>query len=367
MNSPITRSGSVRSLGTMSGTSLDGIDAAILETDGHQIFRFGKKRYRPYNADERRILRAGLDHWQGAAVIQAENVVNRAHAELLAEFHDFELVGFHGQTLAHEPRGRGTLQAGDGKALADSVGTPVVWDFRSEDIVWGGEGAPLAPFFHFACSKWIGVTKPVCFLNLGGVGNVTYVNPQCDRPERDEALLAFDTGPANALIDDLMQIRQGLTMDKHGCLAKTGKVNTDIVDAFGKHPYFDRKPPKSLDRNDFPEILELVLRETDADAAATLTALSVASIVRGLEHLPSLVSHILVTGGGRKNSELMRKLRESCSFPIDSVESVGLDGDMLEAQAFAYLAVRVMKGLATSGPSTTGVSVPVSGGIVSRP
>lgn len=365
MNRAIRKHGPIRALGAMSGTSLDGVDAAVVETDGHQIFGFGPSGYRAYSKTERADLRAALGHWHGPMVDRAAELVTIAHAEALSEFDEVDLIGFHGQTLAHEPRGRGTLQVGDGKGLAQALGVPVVWDFRSDDIAMGGEGAPLAPFFHFACAKWIGATQPLCFLNLGGVGNLTYVDPSFDAPERPGALLAFDTGPANAPVDDLMQARFGLPMDRDGALAKGGTVESGALELFLAEAYFNRMPPKSLDRNDFVEMIKLVKELDDADAVATLTAMCAAGVAQGMEHCPKPPARVLVTGGGRHNPVLMEMLRVSLDCPVEPVEAVGLDGDMLEAQAFAYLAVRVARGLPTSCPGTTGVKALVGGGVVS--
>lgn len=359
--------GAVTALGMMSGTSLDGVDAAILETDGARIHGFAKSAYRGYTDSERQVLRAGLGHWSGPAVVAAAEVVERAHLALLAEMPDADLIGFHGQTLAHAPRKQGTLQVGDGARLAAETGTPVVWDFRTEDVARGGEGAPLAPFFHFACAKFIEAEQPLAFLNLGGVGNVTYVDPGFERPEEPGALLSFDTGPANAPLNDLMQSRRGLSYDEGGALAGQGAVDTAIVQQFLGDPYFSRTPPKSLDRNDFPQVSTLVEGLSDAAAAATLTAFCAASVAHGLQQLPQFPARVLVTGGGRLNPVLMAMLAERTPCQVDPVEAVGLDGDMLEAQAFAHLAVRVLRGLPTSCPGTTGVFTPVCGGRISYP
>ncbi|KIC44594.1 anhydro-N-acetylmuramic acid kinase [Ruegeria sp. ANG-S4] len=363
----ISKSGAVRSLGAMSGTSLDGVDAAVVETDGHSIIGFGQSSYRAYDDEERSALRAALGLWHGPDVDNAADLVTRAHAEALSEFEDVDLIGFHGQTLAHEPRGRGTLQVGDGVWLSQALGLPVVWDFRSDDVALGGEGAPLAPFFHFACAKWIGAEKPLCFLNLGGVGNLTYVDPAFERPEDPGALLAFDTGPANAPVDDLMQARLGQAMDRDGAVARGGTVETGALELFLAEPFFSKMPPKSLDRNDFAEMVGLVKELNDSDAVATLTAMCAAGVTQGMEHCPKPPSRVLVTGGGRKNPVLMEMLRVALDCPVEPVEAVGLDGDMLEAQAFAYLAVRVARGLPTTCPGTTGVRALVGGGIVSAP
>ena len=357
----------LRALGTMSGTSLDGVDAAVLDSDGERILGFGPSAYRPYTAAERAVLRAALGRWHGPEVEAAAAVVTEAHRQLLAGFEPPDLVGFHGQTLAHDPRGRGTLQVGCGASLAAALGVPVVWDFRSDDVAMGGEGAPLAPFFHFACAQWIGATRPLAFLNLGGVGNLTWVDPRRAAPEEPGALLAFDTGPANAPINDLMQERCGAMMDEGGRLAARGQVENGALELFLAEPYFARMPPKSLDRNDFAEMIELVRELSDADAVATLTAMCAAGVAQGMAHCPAPPARVLVTGGGRHNPVLMEMLRVSLDCPVQPVEAVGLDGDMLEAQAFAHLAVRVQRGLPTSCPGTTGVRALVGGGTISRP
>ncbi|WP_294228549.1 anhydro-N-acetylmuramic acid kinase [uncultured Shimia sp.] len=357
----------VTALGAMSGTSLDGVDAAVVETDGRVIHEFGATAYRGYSEEEQAVLTQALGHWSGAEAEAAAAVIEAAHAEVLGRFQDVALVGFHGQTLAHEPRGRGTCQVGDGQALAEALGVPVVWDFRSADVALGGEGAPLAPFFHFACAKWFGATEPVVFLNLGGVGNITWVDPRKAAAEEKGALLAFDTGPANAPLNDMLRERRGLAFDEGGKIAAKGTVETGALELFLQEAYFSRMPPKSLDRNDFPEMMDLVRELCDEDAAATMTAMCAASVAQGMGHCPVAPSRVLVTGGGRHNPVLMEMLRVSLDCPVVPVEEVGLDGDMLEAQAFAYLAVRVARGLPTSCPSTTGVMALVGGGTVSEP
>jgi anhydro-N-acetylmuramic acid kinase len=358
----------VRAVGTMSGTSLDGVDAAVVVSDGETIAAFEQSDYRPYSEDERAVIRAALGRWPGEAGVQeAAEVVETAHAELLSRFDDVELVGFHGQTLAHDPKGRGTHQVGDGAVLAEVLGLPVIWDFRSSDVELGGQGAPLAPFFHFALAKRIGAEEPIAFLNLGGVGNVTWVDPAKARPEEAGALMAFDTGPANAPINDLMQARRGLAQDRGGALAGEGRVQEEIVAGFLRDPYFHRMPPKSLDRDGFRGLGVAVAQLGDADAAATLTACAAEAVIAGTEHCPRAPQGMLVAGGGRHNKTLMQALAAGLDFPVLPVEEAGLDGDMLEAQAFAFLAVRVLRGLPTSCPSTTGVAAAVGGGRISRP
>ncbi|WP_137700607.1 anhydro-N-acetylmuramic acid kinase [Marimonas lutisalis] len=361
------KAGKVRALGAMSGTSLDGVDAAVVETDGRAIFGFGDSAYRPYSETERKVLRAALGKWFESDLSAAEQIVEQAHVEVLGKFAEIDIVGFHGQTVAHDPRGRGTHQIGNGARLAQELGSPVVWDFRTADVRLGGEGAPLAPFFHFACAQYIGATEPLAFLNLGGVGNITWVDPAKTSPEEEGALLAFDTGPANAPINDLVQERLGLECDRDGVLARKGKVETGALELFLDDAYFFKLPPKSLDRDAFADMIDLVRELNDADAAATLTGMAAAAVLRAMEHCPTAPEKLLVTGGGRKNPVMMKMLAAALDCPVIPVEEVGLDGDMLEAQAFAYLAVRVARGLPTSCRSTTGVRAAVGGGEISAP
>jgi len=352
----------------MSGTSLDGVDAAMLCTDGQTITAFGPSAYRPYSAEEQATIRAAFGQWPGdPAIAAAAETVEGAHAELLSRFTGADFLGFHGQTLAHDPGGRGTHQCGNGALLAQLLNLPTVWDFRSSDVMMGGQGAPLAPFFHFACARYIGATEPLAMLNLGGIGNLTWIDPRTAGPESPGALLAFDTGPANAPLNDLLRLRLGLDQDADGALAAQGTVDEAFVDRVLTDPWFDLAPPKSLDRSDFDGLLDHVELLSDADAAATLTALAAASVAAGQRHLPGPVDRILVCGGGRRNPTLMAELSRRINATIAPVEALGLDGDMLEAQAFAFLAVRVLRKLSTSAPGTTGTPTLVGGGQVSRP
>jgi anhydro-N-acetylmuramic acid kinase len=350
----------------MSGTSLDGVDAAMVLTDGVEVLDFGPDAYRPYTEAERSTICKAFGRWPGdPGVAEAAEVVEAAHAELISRFSHVALVGFHGQTLAHDPGGRGTHQAGNGALLAEALGLPVIWDFRSAAVELGGQGAPLVPFFHHALARMIGATAPLAILNLGGVGNVTWIDPRIHAPEMAGALLAFDTGPANAPLNDLMLERQGRAQDEGGTLALSGTPDQQVIKTFLNHPYFYRMPPKSLDRNAF-DLLTAVAHLDDADALATLTQCIAASVAKGAEHFPAPISHLLVAGGGRHNLALMQAL--AARLPdVAPVESRGLNGDMLEAQAFAYLAARVKAGLPTSGPTTTGVPAAIGGGKISLP
>ncbi|MCF2872837.1 anhydro-N-acetylmuramic acid kinase [Octadecabacter sp. G9-8] len=361
----------VRVVGAMSGTSLDGVDAAEIVTDGHTISRFGDVAFLPYTDDQRGVLRAALGQWHDGDLGEVSELIETVHAQVLSQFPQADLIGFHGQTLAHDPQGLlgepRTHQAGDGAVLAEVLGKPVVWDFRSADVQMGGEGAPLAPFYHFALAKKMKADAPIAILNLGGVGNLTWIDPSLPHPESDRALLAFDTGPANAPINDLMQARLGQAYDMDGTLAAKGDVDQGIIDAFLQHPYFFRMPPKSLDRDAFSALSDAVADLSNADAVATLTMACAASVGQAVRACPTPPASVYVTGGGRRNPTLMRMIAQCCDVPIAPIEDAGFDGDMLEAQAFAFLAVRVAKGLPTSAPGTTGVKAAIGGGTISRP
>ncbi|WEF25565.1 anhydro-N-acetylmuramic acid kinase [Paracoccus sp. S3-43] len=363
----------IRVLGMMSGTSMDGVDAAVIETEGVRIAGFGRSGFRAYSDTESAVLHAALGRWPGGAgVAEAAALSVASHAALAADFADADLIGYHGQTLAHDPQGRGTHQAGDGAALARAVGRPVVWDFRREDVRQGGEGAPLAPFFHWACAGWaVGQGRlspqPVAFLNLGGVGNLTWVDPTAPAPEAPGACLAFDTGPANAPLNDLMRRRLRQSHDRDGALAATGRADHRLLAEFLRHPWFDRPPPKSLDRDQFAGLAAAVEPLADADAAATLVAALAGAVAAGMRWMPTVPAAVLVCGGGRRNPAIMARLAQVLPCDVQPVEAAGLDGDMLEAQAFGWLAARVLRGLPTSGPATTGVGAPCCGGRISYP
>ena len=371
----------VWALGLMSGTSMDGVDAALVRTDGETIAEFGPSVFLAYDQGYRTQMSAANRaapaaatsalrdpaHWPAALTRLAASAV-AIHLEAIGRLGGTpQIVGFHGQTVSHRPAEGFTLQLGDGSAVAAGCGVATVWDFRSEDMRAGGEGAPLAPFFHFALAKRAGLQAPAAFLNLGGVGNVTWIDPLMDAPQMPGALLAFDTGPANALIDDFMAARTGVGYDAGGAAAARGTIASDVLAQLPRFAYLDRTPPKSLDRNDFLPVLSAVSRLNTEDGAATLTAFTADCVAASLRHMPSPPTRWLVCGGGRKNLTMMRILAERLDAPVEPVEAVGLDGDMLEAQAFAYLAVRVLRGLPTSAPSTTGCRAPVCGGRISYP
>jgi len=356
-----------RIAGTMSGTSMDGVDLAVLDTDGEAILGFGETRYRPYSDAERGVLRAALGAWPGdPRTTAAESVVEAAHLEVMDGL-DVDLFGFHGQTLAHDPGAARTHQAGSGARIARALGRPVAWDFRSADMRAGGQGAPLAPFYHWALARRQGAAGPLAVLNLGGVGNLTWLDPDAAGPDAPGALLAFDTGPANGPMDDAMRARGLGAFDEGGARAARGRADADAVAAFLNSPYFSKKPPKSLDRLDFQDLLRSVSGMGDADALATLVAAAVQAVVQGIARLPAPPTALWVAGGGRRNRTVMAGLAAALPFDVVPVDDIGLDGDALEAQAFAYLAARVAADLTLSAPGTTGVAAPATGGLLARP
>ncbi|HEX6978535.1 MAG TPA: anhydro-N-acetylmuramic acid kinase [Alphaproteobacteria bacterium] len=347
-----------RALGLMSGTSLDGIDAAIIETDGEGIIVPGPAMTVPYEASLRERLRRSLG---GRVPVRAvERDMTLAHARAVRALveragltpREIDVVGFHGQTIVHRPHEGITWQIGDGALLAERTGIDVVCDFRSADVAAGGEGAPLVPLFHAALAGRL--NRPVAVLNIGGVANVTWLGPGPDD------VLAFDTGPGNALIDDWMLARTGQACDIDGALAASGQVSHAALAKLLDHPYFDRPPPKSLDRNEFDPAPVAGL--SPADGAATLTAFTAEAAALAQRHFPEPVSRWIVTGGGRRNPTLLAMIAHATDGVVATAEQVGWDGDALEAQAFAYLAVRSLKGLALSLPTTTGVRQPMTGG-----
>jgi anhydro-N-acetylmuramic acid kinase len=361
-------------LGLMSGTSLDGVDVAMIETDGKRVKAFGPSGYRPYADVERRLLLQALTeavHLQArearpGILQEAERVVTAAHAEAIASFktqnhiasEDIDIVGFHGQTVLHRPADRLTVQIGDAAALAKAIHIPVMHDFRAADVAAGGQGAPLVPVYHRALAQSLEREGPIVVLNIGGVSNITYID--------GDTLIACDTGPGNALIDDFMQRSLGQRFDCDGRMAAQGTVDERWIAQALSLPFFALPPPKSLDRNDFAK---LVLNDSSpANGAATLTAFTVRAITRIAPLLPKPPKSWVVAGGGARNLTMMRMLRELLApATVEAGDALGWSTDAIEAQAFGFLAARGLKGLPLSYPATTGVPIPMTGGIVARP
>ncbi|MEP0070234.1 anhydro-N-acetylmuramic acid kinase [Pyruvatibacter sp.] len=363
-----------KAIGLMSGTSMDAVDAAILTTDGHTHVEAGPSLAIPYPRALRdrvagelagamalsvpRPLPQNLLALERDITLMQANVVDQLLSEANMSASEIDVIGFHGQTVAHRPDQGWTLQLGDGSLMAAETGIDVVNDFRSADMIAGGEGAPLAPLYHLALAYEMS-GHPLAVLNLGGIGNVTWICPT-DGPDP----VAFDTGPANSLIDEWALEKIGEPFDHNGALAKAGTVNETVLNTMLTNAYFDRKPPKSLDRLDFSA--EAAADLSNADGAATLVAFTVGSVARALEHLPEPPKQWIVVGGGRRNPVLMGELARRLGVRVIAAEEAGWRGDTLEAEAFAYLAVRNLKGLPLSVPTTTGVSEPMTGGTLHK-
>lgn len=362
---------SLTAIGVISGTSMDAIDVALIETDGEaKVIARGARGY-SYPDTVRRELasviadRARAEH---DALTDLEAAVTIAHADAVAAFmrdeglsaDDVDLIGLHGQTVFHAPDRGITRQLGRGAMVAERLGIETVYRFRHADVAAGGQGAPFAPLYHRALAT--SLDKPLMVLNLGGVANVTWLG----EGDPDRAIIAFDTGPASALIDDFVQSRTGATYDEGGKLAAAGTVDEPMLARFMAHPYFTLPAPKSLDRNDFHRLTREILTLGDADGAATLTAFTVESIAAALAHVPIAPTRWLVTGGGRHNLAMMAALRQRLGVAVDPVEAVGWNGDFLEAQCFGYLAVRAKRGLVLSVPGTTGVPRAMTGGEIAK-
>jgi anhydro-N-acetylmuramic acid kinase len=374
----------VLAIGLMSGTSLDGVDVALIDTDGTAlkvertsngfIEPLGPTGYRPYSDEERALLREALIDSEKielpgdrpGCLPDAEELVTRSHAEAVEAFlsengltpGDIGVIGFHGQTVVHRPDQRMTVQIGDGEALATRLGIPVVYELRRADIDAGGQGAPLVPVFHRALAEASGFAGPLGILNLGGVANVTLITARGD-------LLAFDTGPGNALIDDWMRERTGRPLDDGGRTAARGRPDGALLAWLLTHPFFARRPPKSLDRNWFSH--KLAGQLSTEDGAATLTAFTAQAVARALDHAPEPPLRWIVAGGGSRNGELMRLLNYHLRAEITTADAVGWSSAYLEAQAFAYLAVLSCLGEPITFPSTTGIPEPLTGGVKALP
>lgn len=360
----------MRAIGLMSGTSLDGIDVALLETDGLDRVRRISGMSTPYTDAFRASLREALadaaalsDRTQRPGCLgPVEEALTRLHSDVVLRFMGnlalqpsaVDLIGFHGQTVLHRPDIGLTVQLGDGPLLAKLTGVSVVHDMRANDVAAGGQGAPLVPAYHRAITASL-PQRPLAVLNVGGVANVTWIGG-------DGQLVAFDTGPGSAMIDDWMRTRAGEPCDLDGATAAKGAVHEDYVTEYLRHSHFALPAPKSLDRNAFP--IELVSQLSLADGAATLTAFTAAAVARAREHMPAEPHLWIVTGGGRRNRTLMSMIAGRVENAVVPAEAAGLDGDSMEAEAWAYLAVRSYRGFPLTWPGTTGVPKPTRGGVI---
>ncbi len=350
----------MRVVGLMSGTSLDGVDAALIETDGERVLARGKALTLPFADTLRGSLRALVAAGgEAPAGLLADVTASLTwhHVEAVRALGEpAELIGFHGQTVLHDPAHRRTVQIGDAALLARETGLPVACDFRLADVAAGGQGAPLAPAIHAALAR--GLERPLLVVNIGGVANLTWIGA-------DDTLLACDTGPGNALLDDFIHARTGAAMDQDGALAMRGVADETVLHALMADPYFEKPAPKSLDRQHFAHALKAVAHLSTQDGAATLATFTARAVAATL--LPGTPRRVLVCGGGRHNPAIMHALAGAMHTQVDPVEAVGWDGDALEAQCFGLLAAKVAHGLPLSFPGTTGVPRPMPGGRIVRP
>ena len=335
-----------RALGFMSGTSLDGIDVALIDTDGGTYVKPLAFAYYPYDETLRTRIRACFGaRTKSQMTDAAEQALTTAHITAAKTFlathalspAEIDLIGFHGQTITHDPDNHFTWQLGDGARLAKETGIPVVYDFRSADVAAGGQGAPLIPIYHWARVRSAQLTAPVAVLNIGGVANVTWLG------QDDGDILAFDCGPGNALIDDKVLTATGQRFDTDGAIARSGTIDPDILSLWLSHPFFAQKPPKSLDREAWNT--QMIARHSVPDAVATLTAFTVEAIAKATDYFPAPVTAWYVTGGGRLNTAIMTGLEAALRTQVRPVDDLGWNGDALEAEGFAYLAVRSLLGL----------------------
>ena len=353
---------------------MDGVDVALVETDGESVSRFGAYVSREYSPTERHILRGAVNaardmtdrNARPQAIADAEKLVTETHLKAIDELIQREgishaavdVAGFHGQTILHRPERRLTVQIGDGALLARRLKIPVVYDFRAADVAAGGQGAPLVPVFHRALLRAFD-DGPIAVVNIGGVANVTYI-------DGDAEPVAFDTGPGNAPLDELMMSRSGKPMDEGGAVASSGKADEKLAAAALEHPFFARPPPKSLDRADFArfDFKTLAL----PDALATAAEIVTAAIALSRKYFPKEPKRWIIAGGGARNPALVKLLREKLApARVQTAEEIGWQSSAVEAQAFAFLAVRSMKSLPLSFPKTTGVPSPMAGGVLVKP
>jgi anhydro-N-acetylmuramic acid kinase len=347
-------------IGLMSGTSADGVDVALIETDGQSIGRFGPSATYPYEQDERQAIKDAFGRDSEDDVTRrAGQVVTDAHIRAVQRFvadnglspAGIDVVGFHGQTIYHRPERRFTWQIGDGAALAARIGMSVVDGMRLADVAAGGQGAPLVPVFHAALAQRL--PRPVAILNIGGVANVTWIGP-------GNELLAFDTGPGNAPLDDWVRRHSTMSRDEDGAISAKGTVVSDVLRAFLSAPYLSRKPPKSLDRNDFSFNFNSAVNLMDG--AATLVTCTAQGVAEATRHFPAPAAEWIICGGGARNPTIMRELARVLGAPLRTADDLGWDGDAIEAQAFAFLAVRSVRNLPITFPTTTGCPAPMTGG-----
>ena len=349
-------------IGLMTGTSVDGIDISLVRTNGLNLKRLKKNYFYKYSKETKSFLMEMLSEDININLKRKQYLdefITNEHYLALKDLNIIQMadiIGFHGQTIFHDPVNKTSIQLGDPIKLAKMFNKNVIFDFRSKDLELGGQGAPLAPIYHQFIIEEFDLRLPSCILNIGGVSNLTYWD--------GNKLIGFDTGPGNALMDNYMSIISDKYFDKSGTLASKGTPNKKLVKKFLNHDFFKIPPPKSLDKHSFIHIYNELLKKnhSNADFMATLAELTIESIVSSLKFLPHKVNSVLITGGGYRNTHIMKRLKENLNLEFLNEKQLGIDFDYIESELIAYLSARSIYNLPITFPSTTGVLQPLSGG-----
>ena len=349
-------------IGLMTGTSMDGIDISLVQTNGLDLRRLNKNYFYKYSSKTKTFLMDILNEniiFNLKRKQYLDEFITNEHYLALKDLNIIEksdVIGFHGQTIYHDPKSKTSIQLGDPKKLAKLLNKNVIFDFRSKDLALGGQGAPLAPIYHQFIIKEFNLELPSCILNIGGISNLTYWD--------GNRLIGFDTGPGNGLMDNYMSLISNKYFDKDGILASKGTPDKKIIKSFLHHNFFKKLPPKSLDKNSFIDFYNELLKKkySNPDIMATLAELTIETIVSGLLFLPQTVKSILITGGGYRNIHLMTRLKDRLKLKFLNEEQLSIEFDYIESELIAYLTARSIYDLPITFPTTTGVTRPSSGG-----
>ena len=361
----------ITSIGLMSGTSSDGIDASIIKSDGENKVHFIGNHFLPYEKRVKSKIRnlkekinlildlkkniLEIDDLEKEITLLHAGIVNLIIEKFELNKSEIDLIGFHGHTIFHNFKDKKTKQIGDARLLSQLTGLNVVYNFRKNDIKNGGQGAPLVPIFHKLLQIKLKLKRPLVFLNIGGISNLTHLN-------KDKKITSFDSGPGNFLIDKILQLKSNdkIQFDKEGMIAFTGNVDKNILDSYLSDPYYKSLPPKSLDVNDFN--LGLLMSLNLKDSVATLSELTSLTIINALNFFSSKPVQIILCGGGRKNKYISERIKKLSNIATNNIDTYKINGDFIESQAFAYLAIRSFLKKPISFPGTTGVVKPTTGG-----
>ena len=352
-------------LGLMSGTSLDGVDASIIKSDGYNHLEILDNNYFEYPEDFKKRLSVFIENIENKADVEKNIKIYKSLERELTLHHSnlsqniinqnnykIEIVGFHGQTIIHKPKDGYSIQMGDAKLLSQLLKQKVIHNFRSNDIKNGGEGAPLTPVYHQILLKKIQKNKPILILNIGGISNFTY----CAKDQ----IAARDIGPGNVLIDEFLKKTKGINYDENGKIALSGNINFDLINQFYEHEFYNVRNKHSYDRKEFD--FGFIKGLEFEDAVATLTYFTALIISDNLKKSFNDEIEIILCGGGRKNNTLIKHLKNLLINKILFIDEFNINGDFIEAQAFGYLAVRSYMNRPLTYPSTTNVKNPVTGG-----